>query len=160
MAETPKKSDYKKLEGYGMVYDIYVHKKRNGKPKYVAIAIRDEDWIFNPDKVTTIKGFQVAMSDDRSLIDLKIQLDEHNLGIYGPPYITGYGLGGYPPEETYRGVRIGKFTERDNAEFLPRYTAGLELDGEFVWVDRMTIAEVKKGLDELLDEHKSSSTKE
>ena len=157
MAESPKKSDYKKLESYGVTFDIYVHKKRNGKPKYIAVRVRETGWILDPDDSKIIKGFQVSMSNDRSLIDLKIEIDEHIASMFDIFPITGYGLGGYPPEETYRGVRIGKFVKRDNAEFLPRYTAGLELDGEFVWVDRMTIAEVKKGLDELLDKRDSDS---
>ena len=150
MAEKYRRSNYKKLQAYD-THDIYVHKNKNGKPKFVAVTARGPAWDYIQENNLPNKNFRVNIVNDNSLIDLKININEYMMGIYGPPYITGYGLGGYPPEETYRGVRIGKFTERDNAEFLPRYTAGLELDGEFVWVDRMTIAEVKKGLDELLD---------
>ncbi len=150
MASKLNPKDYKKLQAYSSE-DIYVHKKKNGKPKFIAVTARGPAMESMIESKAPYKDFRVTAVDDRSLIDLKIQVDEFLMGTYGPPFITGYGLGGYPPEETYRGIRIGKFTERDKAEYLPRYTASFELDGEFVWVDRMTIAEVKKGIDELLD---------
>ncbi len=88
--------------------------------------------------------FDVLFGVDLSPYELRILVDEHLDGVYGPPAVTGYGLGGWPPEETYRGIRIGKFRRRNYTENLPSYLAIFRLDGELIQLEVDTIPELKK----------------
>lgn len=62
-----------------------------------------------------------AMSDH--LTDIKILAKELDSEAFGLGHISGYRYGGVPPEEVYRGVKIGKYLYRDHAIDLPRFFA-------------------------------------
>ena len=92
MAGNLNPKDYEKLEAYSSE-DIYVHKKKNGKPKFVAVTARGPAMESMIEDKVPYRHFRVTATDDRSLIDLKIQVDEFLMGTYGPPHPTSLGMG-------------------------------------------------------------------
>lgn len=143
-----KKEDYVKIDQHD-AYDFY-RSKGTSRPKYIAVIARG-----TPYKYYVTRGinvyFKVTMGIDSSPYELRILVDEMLDGVYGPPAVTGYGLGGWPPEETYRGIRIGKFRRRDLTENLPSYLAMWTMDGERVQIEEYSIPDLKRAIDKKLD---------
>ena len=98
-----------------------------------------------------MKGPSITAATDTSIRDAKILVREMLRGVFGPPAITGYGLGGWPPEKRYRGIKVGKYLLRDEKSQLPKFTARWTQDGEFVGVDAETIPLLEKEIDKILD---------
>ena len=128
---------YKKI-GEFRTEDLYEYMKDDGKkPRFIAVAARG---------IGRLGG--ITVSDDNSVVDLKIRCREMDLGTFGPGYLSGYPYRGDKPEMTYQGVKIGRYTERDGATHLPKYgaridtgtAAGLEI------IEGDTAAEVQRGI--------------
>ena len=101
---------YKKIGEY-RTEDLYEYMKDDGKkPRFIAVAARG---------IGTLGGIRV--SDNNSVVDLRIRCREMDLGTFGPGYLTGYPYRAEKPEKTYQGVKIGRYTERDAATHLPKY---------------------------------------
>ena len=90
------------------------------------------------------------------LTDLKIKIEESSLSLFGPGIVSGYPYRGDDPEEEYMGVRIGKYVERERAVKLPKFVGMFFVDDDdsFKRVEGRTIADVKKGIREVLKTHK------
>jgi len=141
-----KLSDYKKVDKYRFI-DLLEHKKGKS-PKYAAYFTwfldGEKDWI----------------TDENSLTDLKIKIDEYELAAFGPGILTGYAFRGEKPEEVYRTIRIGRYVLRDRATHLPKFAAAFFVEGNAEnpygpeRVEGQTIADVKKGIRETLSKFK------
>jgi len=142
----PNLKDYKKVEKYRFI-DLLEHKSKDGSPKYAAHFT----WF--------LEGEKVWYTDENSLTDLKIRIEESNLGLFGPGVLTGYAFRGDDPEEVYMGVRIGKYVERDRATHLPKFSARFFIGdsaetSELKFVDGRTVADVKKEIRKILSKAK------
>lgn len=101
---------YKKIGEY-RTEDLYEYMKDDGKkPRFIAVAARG---------IGRLGG--ISVSNDNSVVDLRIRIRERDLGTFGPGYLTGYPFRAEKPEKTYQGVKIGRYTERDAATHLPKY---------------------------------------
>lgn len=139
-----KRSDYKKVEKYKFI-DLLEHKSKNGSPKYAAYFT----WLLD--------GPMIWITDDDNLTDLKIKIEESSLSLFGPGIVSGYPYRGGDPEEEYMGVRIGKYVARERAVKLPKFVGMFFVDDDddsFKRIEGRTIADVKKGIREVLKTHK------
>lgn len=142
-----KLTDYKKIgeEAYDGIY----RRKVKGSPKFISVTARGPAMEYR--KKHKLKGPGVNNVTHTSVHDIRILVNEMMRGVYGPPAITGYGLGGWPAEKTYRGVKVGKYLLRDEKSKLPKFTARWTQDGEFVGADAETIPLLEKEIDKILD---------
>ena len=101
---------YKKI-GEFRAEDLYEYMKDDGKkPRFIAVAARG---------IGRLGG--ITVSDNNSVVDLKIRCREMDLGTFGPGYLSGYPFRDDKPEKIYQGVKIGRYIERDGATHLPKY---------------------------------------
>lgn len=130
---------YKKIGEY-RTEDLYEYMRDDKrKPRFIAVAARG---------IGTLGG--ITVSDDNSVVDLRIRVREMDLGTFGPGYLTGYPFRADKPEKTYLGIAIGRYTERDAATHLPKYGARIDTGREGLRiVEGDTVAQVQRGIKKL-----------
>lgn len=130
---------YQKICEYN-TEDLYEYVRKDGKKtSFVAVAARSIG-----------ENGGIRVTDDNSVVGLKIKCREMDLGTFGPGYLTGYPFLEGEPEGVYQGVPIGRYTERAGATHLPRFGARIDTGTAegIVIISGDTVGEVEQGIRE------------
>lgn len=140
-------ADYKEYKSREFIYGSLLqvlqfmeHKSKDGNPRYIVIEAKLES-----------NSFEVWATADHSKTDLDILIKEKLMMITGPDFpLTGYGFTSEKPIKIYKGVKIGRFKFRKESKHLPKYGALVRVGREQERIERHTIKEVQKRIDDLL----------